>query len=146
MLSLRNHRNPSSTKFILSRCPWDCLSLADLRVGGGETHLTLTGVHREGGSVVCGHWPPCSVHRSRGLWLLSAWLRLRLWSIPSSECLLWLPWPPSQNLQCYNPLSTDARRQGQRPDQSFSETFLSLFFLLRAFKIAVVMLWPRSYC
>ena len=39
-------------------------------------------------------------------------------------------WPPSQNLQCYNPLSTDTRRQGRRPDQSFSETFLSICYLL----------------
>ena len=83
---LRTHRNPWWTKLVWSRCPWDCVSL-DAPV---LAHLTLTGVHREGGSVVCGHWPPCSVHRSRGLWLLSAWLRLWLWSIPSSECLLWL--------------------------------------------------------
>ena len=106
-----------------------CLSLGVTVLVGVRLIWHWLGTGRQW--LVCGHWPPCSVHRSRGLWLLSAWLRLRLWSIPSSECLLWL-WPPSQNLQCYNPLSTDTRHRGRWPDQSFSQTFVSILILLHS--------------
>ena len=110
-----------------------CLSLGVTVLVGVRLIWHWLGTGRQW-SLVTGVWPLASVlctPEPRWLWLLSAWLRLRLWSIPSSECLLWL-WPPSQNLQCYNPLSTDTRHRGRWPDQSFSQTFVSILILLHS--------------